>query len=376
MTTNPITARPKSLVLILGAGASCEVGLPSGAELKSAITTNLNFNTDGISENSGGNGKVLEAFNKIERKNKSDRINIEPYLKASRQIVNAMPQAPSIDNFINSHRDSKLIAQCGKIAISASILEAEKHSFLYFDTSNSYNRLEFSNISQTWFNSFFQLLTQNCQFHDLANRFSEVAVVSFNYDRCLEHFLFESIKNYYSANSNDAANLVSQLTIYHPYGTVGNLPWSNPESSNSSNISFGATPNAEQLILSANGIRTFTEGTDKSATNISELRTTVRSADKVVYLGFAFHQLNLQLLFGYPDLKPKMEMSIFEKRNPASSMVNNMVYGTAYQISESDASVIAKEIARMGKYIPNQINLRTDLTAVKLLGEYSRSLAL
>jgi len=171
---------------------------------------------------------VLEAFNKIERKNKSDRINIEPYLKASRQIVNAMPQAPSIDNFINSHRDNKLIAQCGKIAISASILEAEKHSFLYFDTSNSYNRLEFSNISQTWFNSFFQLLTQNCQFHDLANRFSEVAVVSFNYDRCLEHFLFESIKNYYSANSNDAANLVSQLTIYHPYGTVGNLPWSNP----------------------------------------------------------------------------------------------------------------------------------------------------
>jgi len=108
-----------------------------------------------------------------------------------------MPQAISIDNFIDSHRDDERISQCGKLPVARCILEAESQSTLLVDQSNIYNKLDFGLVENTWFNAFFQFLTENCQKADIPARLQQISIISFNYDRCIEHYLHVALQNYY-----------------------------------------------------------------------------------------------------------------------------------------------------------------------------------
>jgi hypothetical protein len=269
-----------------------------------------------------------------------------------------MPQAISIDNFIDSHRTNQRIAFCGKLAIARSILQAEASSSMYVDTANYQNKLNFSTLESTWFNALFQLLTENCQANEIAQRFSKTAIICFNYDRCIEHYLFLSLQNYFGMSQQDAANSMTKLEIHHPYGTVGELPWQKQ----SGNVPFGASPHALQLLSSAQRLRTFTEGTDAKTSDIAAIRETLSSARKIAFLDFAFHPLNMQLLFS---------------ELPANSTSRDcQVYATAHGLSSADLEVITNEIGSMTRILPTSIRLRSDLMCSDLFREYRRSLSL
>ena len=160
----------KSLVLVLGAGASSEVNLPVGADLKRQIADRLDIRfPNGIRQVSGDH-IVTEAFRHIAAATKGGQCDINSLLQVSRLISDAMPQAISIDNFIDSHRNDDRIALCGKLAIARCILEAEAGSKLTVDHSNIYNKLNFGALENTWFTAFFKLLTENCQKEELPER--------------------------------------------------------------------------------------------------------------------------------------------------------------------------------------------------------------
>jgi hypothetical protein len=269
-----------------------------------------------------------------------------------------MPQAISIDNFIDSHRGSERIALCGKLAIARCILAAEDNSSLQADRSNTYNDMDFGSLGDTWFNAFFQILTENCQRQDLAARFQQVGIISFNYDRCVEHYLHSALQNYYRLMPNEATEALSVLEIHHPYGTVGVLPWMDI----TRGIQFGATPHARQLIEVAKQIRTFTEGTDTSTSDISATRASLATAERIAFLGFAFHRLNLELLFPRPQHKASPSL--------------RPIYATAIGISQSDAELIADDLTEMCSVLPERIHVRTDLPCSQLFQEYRRSLSL
>jgi hypothetical protein len=114
------------------------------------------------------------------------------------------------------------------------------------------------------------------------------------------------------------------------------------------------------LLAVATTLRTFTEGTDSAESQINEIRSAVFDADKLVFLGFAYHELNLDVLFG-----PAVEVPIRYRKQ---------VYGTAKGLSESNKKVITSELADLGKYDASQITLRRELSAAELFPEYSRSL--
>ena len=46
----------------------------------------------------------------------------------------------------------------------------------------------------------------------------------------------------------------------------------------------------------ASQIRTFTEGTDPETSNIEALRQCLIESDRLVFLGFAYHRLNMELI--------------------------------------------------------------------------------
>jgi hypothetical protein len=289
----------------------------------------------------------------------ADRRDINPLLKICQRISAAMPQAISIDNFIDCHAKEPLLATCGKVAIAKAILAAEARSSLMIDRSNYYNKLDFKGNELTWFNSFFQLLTENCNLEDLPERLKRIAVVSFNYDRCFEHYLFNAIQNYYSVDSTKCAEMLKNLEIHHPYGMVGSLPWMQSNAS----IEFGGElHSANQLVSVAEQLRTFTEGTDPKVSNINAIHSSIRSAEKIMFLGFAYHRLNMDLIFsGNPVLKTDKVKRVF---------------GTAFGVSKNDCEVICSEIAAITGCYESRLQVRNDLTCSGLLQAYWRSLSI
>ena len=236
-------------------------------------------------------------------------------------------------------------------------MEAEKRSRLYINRSNTDNTLNFNSLEETWFNMFWQRISENCQAEGLRERLSSIALIVFNYDRCIEHFLYHSIQNYYELHADDAASLVNSTEIFHPYGTVGSLPWA----AGSAKMEFGAEPNAQDLVRLAEQIKTFTEGTNPEASDIVEIRDQVAEADTLVFLGFAYHRQNLELLQRPVD-----------RRNDRERL--SECYGTAVGISDADLTVITSEILNLcgANVFPNEDK---NLTCRGLFDTYRRTLS-
>lgn len=266
-----------------------------------------------------------------------------------------MPQALSIDNFIDAHGGDGRIEICGKLAIVRSILAAEKASPLYINEQAGHKTISFGSVEDSWMNRFVQLLTENCRIEQISERLSSIVVVTFNYDRCFEHFLFHSLQNYYGIGVEAASDLISRMEIYHPYGKVGNLPWQSRDNA----VEFGAEIDSNRLLTISSQIRTFTEGTDPDSSEIESIHARMASSTILIFLGFAFHTLNLQLLTA--------ERADFERKHS---------FATALGISNNDCQIIQQEIEQLCHGAIGENFVRNDLRCRTLFDEYWRSLAL
>src|SRR3954468_1859832 len=77
------------------------------------------------------------------------------------------------------------------------------------------------------------------------------------------------------------------LEIRHPYGFVGALPFQDQREG----VPFGAEPVSVKTLDIAGRIKTFTEQTNDAEAE-EAIRSLIRDADKIIFLGFAFHELN------------------------------------------------------------------------------------
>lgn len=349
---------PKTLVLVVGAGASKEVNLPVGAELRTKIAQALDIRYEDGFRRSSGDGVIDDAYRVLATAGDSRRGDINPFLHCSWRIRDAMPQAISIDNFIDSHRNDGRIAICGKLAIARCILLAEAQSALFVNQRDSTPRIDFAGVEGTWFNAFFQLLTENCQESEIDQRLGQVAIVSFNYDRCIAHYLHGALQNYYGITPERATQAMSNLQIYHPYGSVGQLPWQCQRDG----VAYGSNPGGQKLVKIAEGIRTFTEGIDPEHSSIVEIRRTLEHSHRIAFLGFAFHRLNLRLLF--PGLAD------------GQKILNRLTYATGHGISNADGQEIRNELIALGAVYKDRFHFRNDLTCATLFREFWRSLSL
>jgi hypothetical protein len=346
----------KNTVFVIGAGASKEVNLPSGYELKNKIAEllDIRFSPMGRGQEHG-DYKIVEAIRLVVQDPNGGRGDINPYLHEAGHICEALPLAISIDNFIDAHRDNNKIALCGKLAIARSILQAEHDSLLYFERHRVDSTISFDSLEKTWYLPFFQLLTENCGKNDLKERFQTVTLIIFNYDRCIEHFLYHALQNYYRVSDTEAADLVKNINIFHPYGSIGSLPWNNPSDS----MNFGDDPSPVNLLQVAKKIKTFTEGTDPNSSEIIKIRSHMSRANRLVFIGFAFHKLNIQII------NPEIIKD--------ASTVRPKCYATTFTISESDKEVIRSQINGIYRA---QLNIKmANLTCEKFFTEFWRSLS-
>jgi len=345
------------LVLVVGAGASCELGLPSGAKLKDHIVGTLSNSLEHALGNREGGDVIAYAFRIFSET--EPRLNGQdgPLLNAAKCIIDGLPLAISIDNYLDAHRGSDDMVICGKLAIARCILRAEASSTLVRPAHESPHRLDIPNVQESWLYPFFQILTENCSVNELPHRLGRVAVVCFNYDRCIEQFMYHAFQAYYKIDGQKAKEALDSLTIIHPYGSTGKLPWEE----GGHKCAFGSEPETRTLLRIAGQINTFTEGTDSATSRISEVRSLLGLARRVAYLGFGFHRLNLELLYS--------EQSARGERDSCS------VFATTYSMSQSNRLDIVEELSRLAGLQVSQETFRSDLKCRDLLEEYRRKLS-
>jgi len=349
----------KKMLVVVGAGASSEVDLPTGAGLKEEIESLLDFELDSYGRLEGGDSLIRGALGIEARGPEDNQVRMDKYVDAAQMIRRNMSSATSIDSFIDDQKDDPLIAYCGKFAIVRSILKAEGRSKPYFENRRSSPTVNDKSIESTWFNRFQKVLTENCSNkNDLEERFDSLTMVVFNYDRCVEHYLFNFLKSYYPAY--DAAELLSRINIYHPYGQVGHLPWQEKNGS----IDFGAEPKAKDLISLSKEIRTFTEETGSQSSKISDIREQVKTSNIVLFLGFAFHKRNMELL--QPEYsKSRLGMSL-------------SCFATAKDESDTNKDRITESVCQLlsvQKHMQDDTVHINDLSCAELFEEYKRSLS-
>jgi len=342
-------------IFVVGAGASKEAKLRTGLELKGHIAQLLDIRYGHFGDKQEhGDYLIASALFEHVRQPDGRRGDINPYLHEAWHIRDALPQAISIDHLLDAHRDNDKIALCGKLAIVRSILMDERSSLLYYEPSRGSN-FNFRVLENTWYIPFFQLLTENCRKNDIKERFKSITLIIFNYDRCVEHFIYNALQNYYKLSVEESIKLVTNINIYHPYGVVSTLPWVDQSGA----IEFGAEPRSTQLLELSKKIKTFTEGTDPGSSEILEIREHMRIANRVVFLGFAFHKLNMQL--------------IAPEQLDGTSNSDIRCFATTLGISSSNKEVIEGQIKELyhGEIIVNMANL----VCYDFFKEYWRSLS-
>jgi hypothetical protein len=297
-------------VFVVGAGASAEVGLPVGSRLTQIIADGLKTNNDG--------------YFKDVNINRAMHLHGSDCNEASRHLREAMPLAPSIDNYLHTHQQDAALILLGKLSITSAILAAEKVTALWVDRSNAYNIPGFARIDATWYVRLWHMLSTGVGVDQIDTIFSNAVFVVFNYDRCVEQFLFEALKTYYLLTGERASELLSTLKIFHPYGQVGGLP----ALSKSTAVEFGERVEHRKLLEVAAQIKTFTERVEEGQT-LNDMRAEIASSNKMVFLGFAFHEINMEILGS--GLQTKI----------------TKVYGTRLGMSDPDADVIKARIMSM-----------------------------
>lgn len=347
----------KEITFVVGAGASSEYGLPVGEKLKADIVSALRQRTP------GGNVQdenLYYAICDFASADQDSPNNMQPYIGAVEHIAHSLVLSPSIDNFINSHQGDRRVELIGKLGIAKCILDSERGSALSLRRDRNSDpfaprrtpRLNFNDFSDTWLTALFKLLNQDCPFQSLKAKLSKIALVVFNYDRCVEQFLFEAIKSFYRVNDAEAKEALSALDILHPYGVIGLLPWQADE-----HIPFGTDADRRVLTRASANIKTFSESNAVNDEDTRQIRDLIAGSRSLVFLGFGFIPLNMRLLqpaSHHPDCK------------------RNTVFATAYNISTFDRERICEELKTLSgsKLVPHL----TDGKAGKLFNEFTRGI--
>jgi hypothetical protein len=305
-------------VIVVGAGASSEVGLPLGDQLLEQIVKRVHITYEFADRQKTGDPVVAEALRHY--LNEGSAVSkYNDHISAAWQLSSSATQALSIDNIIDALED-KRIELVGKLGIVRSILAAEAESGFFTPVNHQSDTLDLSRFKSTWYSSLTKLLFENVRKSDVENIFDNLTIVNFNYDRCLEHYLPISLANYYGLPVQRFQQIMQNLTIHRPYGMAGRLPWQN---GSSHSVRFGQGK-AVDIAAIAPQIRTFTERVEEGS-ELDAIKVDLADADRIIFIGFAFHRQNVELL-----------------STPVRA--NTEIVATALNISKSDQEVIEQEL--------------------------------
>lgn len=246
-----MTSKEKT-VLILGAGASHGYGFPVGSQLRQKI---------------------------LELRNDGEASNIMMFGQgAIRNFVDAFraAQTYSIDSFLGRRPE---FIEIGKAAIAYILLACEQEADLNSDANNDH-----------WYQYLVNKLAV-----DAWENFdpSWLSIVTFNYDRSLQHYLTSALQHTYNKKQDEVLKRLTNVQVVSVYGSLSD-PFSG--------IPFGNLKDRymEAYVKdAAKGLVIIPEGRDDSPTVLAAQKL-IESSDRICFLGFGFDATNIRRL-GAPN---------------------------------------------------------------------------
>jgi hypothetical protein len=236
-------------VLILGAGASKPYGLPLGSELRDDVLNVLK-------------GLDIPAYNLILRRCEASKMEFENFCTDLAQSGYS-----SVDAFLEERQEWTNI---GKLAMAFSLLLAEsrakKKLFPPHQPKDHWYEVLWSRLKAPSWPEF---------------KNQPVSIVTFNYDRSLEHYLSGVLTNNYSI---EPEIVWDALPILHVHGSLGKY-----------NGSFGLPITEEMHKMASDSIRIVHE-TDLKHSGFIQVREMLSATRLLLFIGFGYHQANMRKL--------------------------------------------------------------------------------
>lgn len=147
--------------------------------------------------------------------------------------------------------------------------------------------------NQDWYEWLFGQMTDELLQKEDYSRFSEndVSFITFNYDRSLEHFLYDSLISSFSGIPTDKIiEQLNQIKICHVFGQVGPLEWQGQYSETEYRVSVNNI-NVDALCDKIHIVHEKGENP-----KLEEAQEIISKANRVFFLGFGYAEENLNAL--------------------------------------------------------------------------------
>ena len=303
-------------VLVIGAGASAEVGFPLGSGLLTQIAEMASSIDQPVLtyENSAIYGALIDHF---KPKDKSHFWNkVRPNFS---KISRAAQQADSIDEVVRDLADKDL-EFVSKVIIAHSISSAERNNTLFGSENGYLQNFDPAKFKNTWYSNFFKILKEGTDKNSLEMISDNVSVINFNYDRTLEEYLYNTISTYYGIEHDSIISIIEKLEVFRPYGAIGRLSWQKGEGPV---VPFGQLDETS-LSEVAKSIRTINEF-NAIFENFSAMRESLGEADRIIFLGCAFHSQNIRLLSCITRPSVEVLATSFGMSKPAKEKAQSVI---------------------------------------------------
>ena len=272
-------------VLILGAGASFDYGFPLGRPLLLEIGSELSSNS----------------INPFQTQLNRCGFSIEQLKEFGKELLNSMQ--PSVDAFLEKRMENKEFVEIGKLSIAAKLMPLEVPDNL---------RRGSNNRDMKWYEYLFGLLGARKEEFDK----NKLAIITFNYDRSLEYFLLAALSNTYALDVSQAVEFLRSIPIVHIYGQLGEL-----DLIDSTGRPYTPDFDSADLKKCASEISIIHEYSEITP-SIVVAHQLMSDADTLCFLGFGYHDLNVQ----------RLEID--------QSFNGNRFWGTAYGLKDGEAEKV------------------------------------
>lgn len=272
---------------ILGPGAAAELHMPGPQELLERIAQALDFSRASANQLTRDAAAILRHVGKLaERTRKTE----EQLYRAAQRIHQAAKVARTIEGVIEQNNDDPLVEAFGKLALAVFTLQTEQRSSVRAVPQNP-TALPLQ-TGDYWLLELGRLITSGLPRNRLEQGLTDIVIVSFGYDRAVEHFLPYVLTTAYGMTLQEAQRIIAaRLKVIHPYGAVGRLPW---QTGDGPDCEFANETPWNMDALSAQ-LKTFDQAMADRA-GLGELRSAVARSQRLVFLGCDFTPQSLDLL--------------------------------------------------------------------------------
>lgn len=195
----------------------------------------------------------------------------------------------SVDSFLE-YRDNKDFWNIGKISMAYLLSNREASS-----TSKFYG-LEHDN----WYHHLYNSLKTNFDDFDKNN----IGIITFNYDRSLEMYLFTRLKSL-GKTEEECGLKLANMDIVHLYGKLDDLPWEDVDEEKKRE--YGLTSTGERLVETSKRIQIIPESKSvEHNESFKKAYSILENAKKIIFLGLdLLNEKNLDRLKINSFIRPR-----------------------------------------------------------------------